>query len=145
MDAGRVLATGTPAELMSATGADRPGGGLHRAVAGGEAHGATRRSMIPPRACRTATPAIEADGLTERFGNFTAVDHVSFRIERGEIFGFLGSNGCGKSTTMKMLTGLLPRHRRHGQAVRPAGRRRATSRSAGASATCRRRSRSMAS
>jgi ribosome-dependent ATPase len=43
-----------------------------------------------------------------RFGNFTAVDKVSFRIQRGEIFGFLGSNGCGKTTTMKMLTGLLP-------------------------------------
>ena len=56
----------------------------------------------------SAEIAIEADGLTKRFGNFVAVDHVSFRIERGEIFGFLGSNGCGKSTTMKMLTGLLP-------------------------------------
>src|SRR6516162_5348365 len=54
------------------------------------------------------TPAIEADGLTRRFGNFVAVDHVSFLIARGEIFGFLGSNGCGKTTTMKMLTGLLP-------------------------------------
>ncbi len=43
-----------------------------------------------------------------RFGSFVAVDHVNFRIPRGEIFGFLGSNGCGKSTTMKMLTGLLP-------------------------------------
>ena len=53
-------------------------------------------------------PAIEAEELTRRFGDFTAVDHVSFRIERGEIFGFLGSNGCGKTTTMKMLTGLLP-------------------------------------
>src|SRR5213078_3660271 len=42
------------------------------------------------------------------FGSFTAVDHVNFRIEAGEIFGFLGSNGCGKTTTMKMLTGLLP-------------------------------------
>ncbi|MDO4769891.1 MAG: ATP-binding cassette domain-containing protein, partial [Brachymonas sp.] len=52
-------------------------------------------------------PAIEAHGLTKRFGRFTAVDHVSFRIEKGEIFGFLGANGCGKSTTMKMLTGLL--------------------------------------
>ncbi|MFX7942000.1 ATP-binding cassette domain-containing protein, partial [Acinetobacter baumannii] len=49
----------------------------------------------------------EARGLTMRFGDFTAVDHVDFRIRRGEIFGFLGSNGCGKSTTMKMLTGLL--------------------------------------
>src|SRR5256885_15964293 len=52
--------------------------------------------------------AIEARDLTMRFGDFVAVDHVSFRIRRGEIFGFLGSNGCGKSTTMKMLTGLLP-------------------------------------
>lgn len=43
-----------------------------------------------------------------RFGDFVAVDHVNFRIRKGEIFGFLGSNGCGKSTTMKMLTGLLP-------------------------------------
>ena len=52
--------------------------------------------------------SIEATNLTMRFGDFTAVDHVSFKIERGEIFGFLGSNGCGKTTTMKMLTGLLP-------------------------------------
>ena len=63
---------------------------------------------IPPLKHEGGTPAIEADGLTKRFGAFTAVDHVSFRIEKGEIFGFLGSNGCGKSTTMKMLTGLLP-------------------------------------
>ena len=54
-----------------------------------------------------APPAIEAHSLTKTFGDFTAVDHVSFTIERGEIFGFLGSNGCGKTTTMKMLTGLL--------------------------------------
>lgn len=52
-------------------------------------------------------PVIEAQHLTKRFGSFTAVNDVSFRIRKGEIFGFLGSNGCGKSTTMKMLTGLL--------------------------------------
>ena len=52
-------------------------------------------------------PAIEAHHLTKRFGGFTSVDDVSFTIQQGEIFGFLGSNGCGKSTTMKMLTGLL--------------------------------------
>ncbi|TCP97273.1 ribosome-dependent ATPase [Cricetibacter osteomyelitidis] len=52
-------------------------------------------------------PAMEAEGLTKQFGDFTAVNNVSFKIEKGEIFGFLGSNGCGKSTTMKMLTGLL--------------------------------------
>jgi ribosome-dependent ATPase len=54
-----------------------------------------------------ALPAIEAKDLTKRFGDFVAVNNVSFTIQRGEIFGFLGSNGCGKSTTMKMLTGLL--------------------------------------
>jgi ribosome-dependent ATPase len=63
---------------------------------------------IPPRKQEAGPPAIEADGLTKRFDKFVAVEHVSFRIEKGEIFGFLGSNGCGKSTTMKMLTGLLP-------------------------------------
>ncbi len=106
MDAGRVIATGTPAELME------------------KGHGATlddafinllpesKRAghepvIVRPRVASSGPPAIEAEGLTCRFGKFTAVDHVSFRIERGEIFGFLGSNGCGKSTTMKMLTGLL--------------------------------------
>src|SRR5690606_10326781 len=63
---------------------------------------------IPPLAPGNGEPAIEAQGLTLRFGDFTAVDNVSFSIRRGEIFGFLGSNGCGKTTTMKMLTGLLP-------------------------------------
>ena len=64
--------------------------------------------MIPPRVDPGGEPAIEATDLTKRFGSFTAVNRVSFTIGRGEIFGFLGSNGCGKSTTMKMLTGLLP-------------------------------------
>ena len=68
-----------------------------------------QKVVVRPRASRDDdVPAIEAEGLTRRFGDFTAVDHVSFRIGRGEIFGFLGSNGSGKSTTMKMLTGLLP-------------------------------------
>ena len=49
---------------------------------------------------------IEVDKLTKRFGNFTAVDHISFRVHRGEIFGFLGANGAGKTTAMRMLTGL---------------------------------------
>lgn len=49
---------------------------------------------------------IEVDGLTKRFGSFTAVDHISFRVHRGEIFGFLGANGAGKTTAMRMLTGL---------------------------------------
>lgn len=51
---------------------------------------------------------IEARDLTMKFGDFTAVNKVNFKIKRGEIYGFLGSNGCGKTTTMKMLTGLIP-------------------------------------
>jgi len=52
-------------------------------------------------------PAIEADGLTRRFGDFTAVDSVTFSVGQGEIFGFLGANGAGKTTCIRMLTGLL--------------------------------------
>jgi ABC-type multidrug transport system ATPase subunit len=53
-------------------------------------------------------PAISAQNLVRRFGSFTAVNGVSFRVEKGEIFGFLGPNGSGKTTVIKMLTGLLP-------------------------------------
>ena len=49
---------------------------------------------------------IEVDNLCKRFGNFTAVDHISFKVNRGEIFGFLGANGAGKTTAMRMLCGL---------------------------------------
>lgn len=54
----------------------------------------------------TGDYAIEVEGLTKRFGNFTAVDHISFKVKRGEIFGFLGANGAGKTTAMRMLCGL---------------------------------------
>jgi len=53
------------------------------------------------------TYAVEVDGLTKRFGSFTAVNNVSFKVRYGEIFGFLGPNGAGKSTTIRMLCGLL--------------------------------------
>jgi ABC-type multidrug transport system ATPase subunit len=56
----------------------------------------------------SAEPAISAEHLVRRFGNFTAVNDVSFHVEKGEIFGFLGPNGSGKTTVIKMLTGLLP-------------------------------------
>lgn len=108
MDAGRILATGTSQELLERTASD--------------SLDAAYIELLPEEKKRDYQPvdipalevdadtdiAIEAQGLTMRFGDFVAVDHVSFRIRRGEIFGFLGSNGCGKSTTMKMLTGLLP-------------------------------------
>jgi ribosome-dependent ATPase len=107
MDDGRVIARGTPTELK----ARGKGKTLDEAFINllPEAKRAGHEAVvITPRSAAGGPPAIEAEGLTRRFGEFTAVDHVNFRIERGEIFGFLGSNGCGKSTTMKMLTGLLP-------------------------------------
>src|ERR1041385_7157702 len=52
--------------------------------------------------------SVEAENLTRTFGDFTAVDHISFRVREGQIFGFLGPNGAGKSTTIRMLTGILP-------------------------------------
>jgi ribosome-dependent ATPase len=107
MNAGKVLATGTSEELKRGTGQDT----LEKAfiqLLPEEARRGHKEPQIVPLQATGGAPAIEAHGLTQRFGAFTAVDHVNFRIERGEIFGFLGSNGCGKTTTMKMLTGLLP-------------------------------------
>jgi len=122
MNAGRVLAEASPAELMEQTSTTSVGEAyialLHD---GGESAGnsmeaedaATPLVIAAPNDEPAASstpeePAIKARGLTRRFSDFTAVDAVSFDIARGEIFGFLGSNGCGKTTTMKMLTGLLP-------------------------------------
>ena len=104
VDAGRVLATGTPGEL-------RARGGTHTleeafiALLPEERRRDHHRLEIPP--IETGEVVIEARGLQMRFGDFVAVDDVNLEVRRGEIFGFLGSNGCGKSTTMKMLTGLL--------------------------------------
>ncbi len=107
MNGGRVLTAGTPAALQAethtATIEEAFIALLPEAIRSGH-----RRLTIPPRPLRNSEPVITARGLTRHFGDFTAVDDVSFTIERGEIFGFLGSNGCGKTTTMKMLTGLLP-------------------------------------
>ena len=106
MNDGAVLADGTPAELKRQTGCDTLDESFIALLS--EAVRATRvRPDIAPLAREQAEVAISAAGLTKRFGAFTAVDDVSFDIKRGEIFGFLGSNGCGKTTTMKMLTGLL--------------------------------------
>lgn len=107
MDAGRVLAHGAPQELLNATGADTLEAAFI-ALLPEEKRRGHRSVTVPPRPPGEERIAIEARDLTLRFGDFTAVDHVSFRIFHGEIFGFIGSNGCGKTTTMKMLTGLLP-------------------------------------
>ena len=108
MDAGRVLASGSPQSLLDHAGVSS----LEEAFIAllpEEKRRQHRAVTIPPRAAEDDDAvAIEANELTKHFDDFVAVDHVSFRIKRGEIFGFVGSNGCGKTTTMKMLTGLLP-------------------------------------
>ena len=106
MNAGEVLATGSAEELRQQTQSAT----LEEAFinllpqAQRQAHQAV---VIPPYQPENAEIAIEARDLTMRFGSFVAVDHVNFRIPRGEIFGFLGSNGCGKSTTGRALLRLV--------------------------------------
>lgn len=106
MDAGKILATGTPQELHERTGTTTLEAAFIALLPEEKKRG--HRTVVVPAFSGGEDIAIEARDLTIRFGNFTAVDHVNFSIRRGEIFGFLGSNGSGKTTTMKMLTGLLP-------------------------------------
>jgi ribosome-dependent ATPase len=106
MDDGRVVATGPATDLKNMTGCDT----LEEAfieLLPEEKRARHRKLVFVPRTPSLGAPAIEAVNLTKRFDGFTAVDRINIRIEQGEIFGFLGSNGCGKSTTMKLLTGLL--------------------------------------
>ena len=108
MDGGKILATGTPREILERTEASNLDEAFIRLLPEDRRRG-HRQIAVPPLASAGETKySIEAENLTKRFGSFTAVNHVSFKIPEGEIFGFLGSNGCGKSTTMRMLTGLLP-------------------------------------
>src|SRR6516162_9675301 len=108
MDDGKVMAHGAPKEILARANKSTLDDAFI-ALLPPEKRGQHQEVIVRPRGeSDDQTPAIEADGLTRRFGDFVAVDHVSFRIGRGEIFGFLGSNGCGKTTTMKMMTGLLP-------------------------------------
>ncbi|WP_408906521.1 ribosome-associated ATPase/putative transporter RbbA [Roseomonas sp. E05] len=109
LDAGRVIAEGSPEALKQRTGCATLEAAFVALLppARRDGHAPVQAPPPAPRPPGEA-PAIEAHGLTKRFGDFTAVDGVDLLIPRGEIFGFLGSNGCGKTTTMKMLTGLLP-------------------------------------
>jgi len=106
MDGGRVLASGTVPDLLTKTGTEALESAFV-AMLPEERRRGHRKVEIAPRDGDDDI-AIEAQNLTMRFGDFVAVENVSFRIHQGEIFGFLGSNGCGKTTTMKMITGLLP-------------------------------------
>ena len=102
MNAGEGLATGSAQQLREQTNSNT----LEQAFiallpeAQRQAH---KPVVIPPYHAEQEEIAIEAKDLTMRFGKFVAVDHVNFRIPRGEIFGFLGSNGCGKSTTGRTI------------------------------------------
>jgi ribosome-dependent ATPase len=108
MDDGKVIAQGAPKDILARAHKSTLDDAFI-ALLPSDKRALHQEVVVRPRvAGEDTTPAIEADGLTRRFGDFVAVDHVSFRIGRGEIFGFLGSNGCGKTTTMKMMTGLLP-------------------------------------
>ncbi len=108
MDDGKILDTGTPQEFFEKTGCSDLDSAFIQLLPP-EKRAGHKDLIVPPLAAGTDSDfSIEAEGLTKKFGSFTAVDHVSFKIRHGEIFGFLGSNGCGKTTTMRMLTGLLP-------------------------------------
>ena len=106
LDAGKLIADGLSRDLAAVT----PSGKLDDAFTyfQGDRKHSSQPLVIPPRPHDNLDIAIQAHELTLRFGDFTAVNKVSFAIGRGEIFGFLGSNGCGKTTTMKVLTGLMP-------------------------------------
>ena len=107
MDAGSLLENKPTADVLADYGTDVLEEAYVKMLPPEKQQGSGGLDITPFVPDPDAPPAMEAHGLTKRFGDFTAVDHVSFTIQKGEIFGFLGSNGCGKSTTMKMLTGLL--------------------------------------
>jgi ribosome-dependent ATPase len=108
MYGGKILETGTPKSLLAKTGKDNLDDAFIQLMPESARQDYQTVEIPPLDLNKDLQTAIEAKDLTKQFGNFIAVDHVNFSIKQGEIFGFLGSNGCGKSTTMKMLTGLLP-------------------------------------
>jgi ribosome-dependent ATPase len=108
MDGGRILAAGTPQQLLARTGTGALDDAYISLLPPQRRDGESGTANALPPLQENADIAIESRRLTRRFDDFVAVDNVTFSIRRGEIFGFLGSNGCGKTTTMKMLTGLLP-------------------------------------
>lgn len=108
MDGGRIIFRGTPDEMLKISGKSDMDSAFIQLLPASRRAGHREVKITPLGKCDGASIAIRAEHLSKKFGSFTAVDDVSFAICRGEIFGFLGSNGCGKTTTMRMLTGLLP-------------------------------------
>jgi ribosome-dependent ATPase len=107
MDDGRLIVNAPTQQVLEETHTDTLEQAYVKMLPESKQDKAGSLQLTPFVPDKDSPPAIEAKDLTKRFGDFVAVNNVSFTIERGEIFGFLGSNGCGKSTTMKMLTGLL--------------------------------------
>lgn len=107
MDDGRLIVNAPTQQVLEETHTDTLEQAYVKMLPESKQDKAGSLKLTPFVPDKDSPPAIEARDLTKRFGDFVAVNNVSFTIERGEIFGFLGSNGCGKSTTMKMLTGLL--------------------------------------
>ncbi len=107
MTKGRVLSVGTPEELRRRTTSQTLDEAFIKFLPDTGQNVLRKSPPPPPQTHLDQVIAVRAQGLTIAFGDFTAVDHVDLTIRQGEIFGFVGSNGCGKTTTMKMLTGLL--------------------------------------
>ena len=105
IDQGKPLAVGSPDQMRKRAGAQTLEAAFLSFLPEEKRRG-HHELVVPP--LTAGEVVIEAKGLQMRFGDFTAVENVNLSVRKGEIFGFLGSNGCGKSTTMKMLTGLLP-------------------------------------
>ena len=106
MDDGKILMQGTLKELLEKTKCDNIDEAFIELLPS-EKRAGHKKLVVPPKEDKEEIYAIEAQNLTMQFGDFIAVNNVNLKIKQGEIFGFLGSNGCGKTTTMKMLTGLL--------------------------------------
>ena len=106
MDDGKILMQGTLKELLEKTKCDNIDEAFIELLPS-EKRAGHKKLVVPPKEDKEEIYAIEAQNLTMQFGDFIAVNNVNLNIKQGEIFGFLGSNGCGKTTTMKMLTGLL--------------------------------------
>ena len=107
MNDGQIIADGTEQEILDKTNKPDLDSSFIELLPI-EKKGNHKTFDITPLNTENKETIIEAKNLTRKFGNFTAVDHINFNIKQGEIYAFLGPNGCGKSTTMKMLVGLLP-------------------------------------
>lgn len=107
MDDGKIIADGNMNELLEKTKKDTLEAAFIEMLPI-EKRGTHKDFVLQPLDLSNREVVIEAKNLTKVFGKFTAVDNISFNIRQGEIYAFLGPNGCGKTTTMKMITGLLP-------------------------------------